>query len=135
MPLLKARVDISMDFPRITREVNELAKRAVAEAAEQGARATSAAAARRSKTGRMAGTIVEPVRGSPDGWIASFVSPGIESWFQNYGTLGNRRKPLKQAARGNRTRAPGTGIEPLRHLDIGRAAGTAALRRVISGGI
>ena len=66
MPLLKARVDISSDFPRITREVNELAKRAVAEAAEQGARATSAAAARRSKTGRMAGTIVEPVRGSEE---------------------------------------------------------------------
>ena len=135
MPLVKARVDISSDFPRITREVNELAKRAVMAAAVEGARAASAIASTRSKSGRMAAIQVEPVRGSPDGWVASFVSPAIEAWFQNYGTLGNRRKRLKQAPRGNRTRAPGTGIEPLRFLEAGRRAGLAAMRRELSRGI
>jgi len=135
MPLVKARVDISMDFPRITREVNELAKRSVMAAAQEGARAAAAIASQRSKTGRMAAIQVEPVRGSADGWQASFISPVMHAWFQNYGTLGNRRKRLKQSPRGNRTRAPGTGIEPLGFLEAGRRAGLKAMRSELSRGI
>lgn len=135
MPLLRARVDITSDFPRITREVNDMAKRAVTAAAQEGGQVASALAGQRSKSGRMAAIHVEPVKGSPDGWQASFVSPVGHAWFQNYGTLGSRRKRLKQAPRTNRTRAPGTGIEPLGFLEAGRRAGLAAMKREIARGI
>lgn len=135
MPLLKARIDISSDFPRITRQVNELAQRAVTTAAEEGVRAASAVAGSRSKSGRMAAIRVEPVRGSADGWEASFISPVHYAWFQNYGTLGSRRRRLKRAPRGNRTRAPGTGIQPLGFLEAGRRAGRAAMLRTLAGGL
>ncbi len=135
MPLVKARIDITSDFPRIPREVNDMAKRAVTAAAQEGGQAAAAVAAGRSQSGRMAAIRVEPVRGSPDGWQASFVSPVGHAWFQNYGTLGSRRKKLKQAPRGNRTREPGTGIEPLRFLEAGRRAGLAAMRREIARGL
>lgn len=135
MPLVTTRVDVTNKFPAITREVNELAKRAVTAAANEGARAATSVARQRLKTGRMSAIIVTPVRGSVDGWEASFVSPVVYAWFQNYGTLGNRRKRLKQSPRTSRTREPGTGIEPLRFLDVGKAAGRAAMKRVIARGI
>ena len=135
MPLVKARVDITSDFPRITREVNAMARRAVSAAAQEGGQAAASVAASRSKSGRMAAIRVEPVKGSPDGWQASFVSPVGHAWFQNYGTLGSRRKKLKQSPRTNRTRAAGTGIEPLGFLEAGRRAGLAAMRREIARGL
>jgi len=135
MPLVKSRVDVTSDFQRIGRAVNEHAKRAVQAAAVEGAQAARAVASQRSKSGRMAAIRVEPVRGTVDGWEASFVSPVIHAWFQNYGTLGSRRKKLKQSPRTNRTRAPGTGIEPLGFLDAGRRAGVKAMKREIARGI
>ena len=83
----------------------------------------------------MAAIRVEPARPTVDGWEASFVSPVGYAWMQNYGTLGNRRKPLKEAPRTNRTREPGTGIEPLGFLDAGRSAGLRALKRELARGI
>lgn len=135
MPLIKTSIEATSDFPRITREINELAKQAVAAGAQAGAQVASAIAAQRSDTGAMAGMRVSSADGTPDGWRASFVSPVFYAWFQNYGTLGNRRKRLKQAPRTDRTRAPGTGIKPLRFLDAGRAAGRRAMLEHISRGL
>lgn len=135
MPVVSARVDVSTAFPRISQEVNALAQRAVAEAAREGAQAARAVASRRSRSGRMAAISPSSVQGTPDGWGASFASPVHYAWFQNYGTLGNRRKALKRAPSGRRSRAPGTGIEPLGFLEAGRKAGLAAMKRVISAGL
>lgn len=135
MPLVHARVDVNMNFDRVTQDVNQLARRAVSVAAHEGSQAASAVASSRSKSGRMAAIRAEPVKATPDGWLASFVSPVGYAWFQNYGTLGNRRKRLKQAPRTNRTREAGTGIEPLGFLDAGRRVGLKALREVLTRGV
>jgi hypothetical protein len=135
MPLVKSRVDVTTSFDRITADVNAAAKRAVEMAAREGAHVAAQVASSRSKSGRMAAIQVEPARGTVDGWEASFVSPVLYAWMQNYGTLGNRKKALKRPPRTKRTRAPGTGIEPLGFLDAGRRAGVAALRREIARGI
>lgn len=134
MPLVSTRVDVSFDFERITREVHAQAERAVERAAREGAAAATAVAAKRSKTGRMAAITAGNATRTPDGYIASFVSPVHYAWFQNYGTLGSRRKRLKQAPRTDRTRAPGTGIEPLGFLEAGRKAGLVALRMELARG-
>jgi len=131
MPLVKSRVDVTTHFERIVEEVNAHAKRAVGVAAAEGARACAQVGSERG----MKPPHIEPTRGTVDGWIASFVAPGREQWFQNYGTLGNRRKALKQPPRTNRTRAPGTGIKPLGHLDAGARAGRAALKRELARGL
>jgi hypothetical protein len=135
MPLLETHVDFTDNFAQITRDLNELARRCVQAGAQEGGAVARAIASQRSKTGRMAAIQVLPAERTFDGWIASFVSPAPEAWFQNYGTLGNRRKPLKQAPRTNRTREPGTGITPLRFLDTGRRVGRAAMLRVIDSGL
>lgn len=131
MPLIKSRVDVNMHFDRVTREVHAHARKVVDAAAREGAQA---AVAKGSERG-MGPARIEPAQATVDGWLASFVMVGAHQWFQNYGTLGNRRKPLKQAPRTNRTRAPGTGIEPLNHLDAGRAAGVRALKRELRRGL
>ena len=127
MPLVKSRVDVYSQFGRLTRELDDLARDAVAIAAREGANVAGQIAAERSKTGQMASMRVSSPSRTPDGWTASFTSPVPYAWHQNYGTLGNRRKPLKQSPRTGRTRQPGTGIEPLRFLDAGRSAGRRAM--------
>lgn len=131
MPLVSSRVDVNISFDRVTRDVHTHARKVVAIAAAEGARAAATAGSARG----MGPATVEPVRATPDGWQGSFVMAGMHQWFQNYGTLGNRRKPLKQAPRTNRTRAPGTGIKPLGHLDAGKRAGVRALKRELARGI
>lgn len=133
MPLLRTRVDVVSNFGAINDRVNEIGRRAVQAGAEAGAQTAASIASQRSKSGRMAAIQVLPARGTPDGWEASFQSPVVHAWFQNYGTLGSRRKALKQPPRGNRTRAPGTGIEPLGFLDAGRRAGRKAMMDVLRG--
>ncbi len=123
------------NFPQITREVSALAKRAVHAAALEGAAHASQIASARSKSGTMAGMRVSSPSGSADGWEAAFLSPVYYAWFQNYGTLGNRRKALKQAARGDRTREPGTGVEPLGFLDAGHAHGRKVMLAMIRAGL
>lgn len=120
-----------MHFDRVTRDVHQHARKVVAMAAAEGAHA---AVAKGSERG-MGSATVEPVRPTPDGWQAAFVMDGMHQWFQNYGTLGNRRKALKRPPRTNRTRAPGTGIEPLGHLDAGKRAGVRAMKRELARGI
>lgn len=135
MPLVTSRVDVSSNFGAVTRRLDELSREAVAIAArEGGAVAAQIASTRRGtrsegddETQSMSDVRVSSPSRTQDGWQASFVSPVKHAWFQNYGTLGNRRKPLKQTPRTNRTRAPGTGVEPLGFLDAGRRAGRRAL--------
>lgn len=134
MPLLTSRVDVTNNFPRITREIEQRARRAVEVAAREGAAAAASVASSRSKSGRMAAITPDNAIRTADGWAASFVSPVHYAWFQNFGTLGSRRRRLKQAPRTNRTREPGTGIEPLGFLEAGRRVGRRALLRVMLDG-
>ncbi len=132
---IQSTVRITNRFPEITADVNRLAQEAVTAAAAAGATVARQIASSRTETGRMAGIRVERVRGSENGWDASFVSPVFYAWMQNYGTLGNRTKPLKQAPRTGRTREPGTGIEPLRFLEAGRSAGRRAMMARVRRGL
>jgi hypothetical protein len=129
MPLLQTSVDFTDHFAEITRSLEHMAQRAVQVAAEEGAVAANARGAERGFH-----VDVEPTRPTYDGFMASFVCRKPHAWFHEYGTLGNRRKKLKQSPRTNRTRAPGTGITPLGFLSAGRRAGTRAMMREISGG-
>lgn len=135
MPLLKTKVDVYMNFGQISREIDKSASEAVFIGAHEGAKAAAAVASERSKSGRMADMRVSSASRTPDGWQASFTSPVPYAWFQNYGTLGNRRKRLKQAPRTDRTREPGTGIEPLSFLDAGRRVGRKAMLEHIRQGL
>lgn len=135
MPLMRTRVDAVNRFPEVTRELNDLAARSVAAGAAAGAQVAASIAATRSKTGRMAHIAPTPVSNTGNGWVASFASRVFYAWFQEEGTLGNRRKPLKQPPRTNRTREPGTGVEPLRFMRAGRNAGRKAMLDTLRKGV
>lgn len=135
MPFVKTRVDVFNEFGKISREIDERAREAVFVGAKAGGAAAANVASRRSKSGAMADIRVSSAQRTPDGWMASFTSPVVHAWFQNYGTLGSRRKRLKQAPRTDRTRAPGTGIEPLGFLDAGRRVGRKAMLEHIRSGM
>lgn len=135
MPLLKTTVSVENRFRQITVDVNNMAKQAVAEGAVAGARAASAAAAARSKSGHMAAITVDPVVGAADGWESGFVSHAYYAWFQSFGTLGSRTRKLKRSSATKRTREAGTGIKPLRFLDIGRRAGRKAMLERLNRGL
>lgn len=135
MPLLTSRVDVTDNFDRLARDLEDVARRAVEAGAREGGAVAAGVAGQRRKSGRTAAITAGNATRTPTGWIASFISPTYWAWLQNYGTLGNRRKRLKQSPRTNRTREPGTGIEPLRFLDAGRRAGRAAMLRVIRRGL
>ena len=127
-----SKVDYTNRLGEISREVQRLAEQAVAEAARVGAQAASARAGQRG----MSDTIhPSSTLRTYDGFQASFVCVHPAVWWQNYGTLGNRRKRLKQPPRTDRTRAPGTGIVPLRFLQAGRAAGRDHMIKRISAGL
>lgn len=131
MPLVQTRVDVNDHFSRIDDEVAAHARRVVAIGAAVGARAAEAKGAERG----MGPATVEAARPTQDGWVASFVMGGAHQWWQNYGTLGNRRKRLKSPPRTNRTREPGTGITPLGHLDAGALAGKRAIQAELARGV
>lgn len=135
MPYVRTRIDFTNGFEQHKRSMNELARRSVAAGAQAGAAVASSIAAQRSKTGAMARIVPTPVTPTGDGWQASFASRVFYAWFQEEGTLGNRRKPLKQAPRTDRTRAPGTGVEPLRFMRAGRAAGRRAMLETTRAGM
>ena len=130
--LAKSTVDFTNRLPEVSRTIQKLAEEAVAEAARVGAEAASQRAAQRGM-----GDTIHPSSSlrTYDGFQASFVCVHPAVWWQNYGTLGSRRKRLKQPPRTDRTRAPGTGITPLRFLQAGRAAGRAHMIKRISAGL
>lgn len=135
MPGLRASVHVDNFFPQIRENLDDLAKKAAFEGAKVGGEVARGVASRRSKSGQMADIRIGSAASTGYGYEASFVSPVYYAWFQNYGTLGNRRKRLKEPPRTDRTRDPGTGVEPLRFLDAGRKAGTAAMIDVIAKGL
>ena len=121
---VKSTVNVSDEFARVTREVNEDARRRVTLAALVGGAVAGAIAGQRGIDVR-----VLPTQGTVDGWESAFQAEHRAALFQDLGTLGSRVKPLKQPPRTNRTRAPGTGIEPLNFMAAGHAAGKRELRR------
>lgn len=129
MPLLRTEVDFVDHFAEMTRDVERLAQIAVETAAREGAVAANAVGSQRDFH-----VDVEPTRRTSDGYVASFVCRKYYAWFHEYGTLGNRRKALKQNPRTDRTRAPGTGIKPLGFLSAGKRAGKKAMERVVASG-
>lgn len=131
MLAVHTKVDVANRFPQMTEQISRLARDSATEAARVGAEVAQQRASQRGIGGITAGTAA----GSVDGWVAYFVSTHPATWFQSFGTLGNRRRPLKQPPRTNRTRAPGTGIVPLNFLAAGRAAGRRAMLERIAGGL
>jgi len=135
VPTITATVDVTNNFPRMRKEYSDLARRAVGEAAKVGGAKAASIAAQRGKGGSMAGIRVSSPIGTADGWEAAFLSPVYYAWFQNWGTLGNRERPLKQPGRSTRTREPGTGIKPLYFLDQGKREGRRAMVKMIRKGV
>ena len=143
--MIRSRVDISTDFGQITDGVNALARRAVQAGALEGARVASAIASERRDTGLMAQMEVLPVRGSPDGWEASFRSRAYWRLWQDLGTLQGRSTKLSSATVARRAspsgqarlaRAAGNpGIEPLHFYRAGRRAGRRRMMDVINSGL
>jgi hypothetical protein len=135
MPGVRTRVDVTNNFAQVTQQVIDTARESVGVGAREGGKAAQTVASQRSKTGRMADIRVSSPSKTYDGFEASFLSPVHYAWFQNYGTLGNRKKALKQSPRKKRTREPGTGVEPLKFLDIGRRVGRKAMLEHIAKGL
>lgn len=135
--MIRARVDVSTDFGAITAEVNALARRSVLAGAQEGARVASAIAATRRDTGLMQQMEVLPVRGSPDGWEASFRSRAPYRIFQDLGTYQGRTTALKASTvrRGRKTDAGGAGIEGLHFYRAGRRAGRRRMLEVMNSGL
>lgn len=127
MPLARTRIDVRNELGQVNREIADGARLAVHEGAQVGAAVAAGVASQRVKTGTMANIQAGSPSRTVDGWIASFVSRAWYGMFQDRGTLGSRRRPLKQAPRTNRTREPGTGIEPLEFARAGRSAGRRAM--------
>lgn len=117
------KVTGSFDSRGVQRMVDDLAKEAVRAAARAGAETAHLSASARVKTGAMRSIRIEPVRRSKLGWFAGFHSPVKHAWYQNDGTLGNRKRKLRQAPSGKRSRAPGTGVKPLHFLYYGLGVG------------
>jgi hypothetical protein len=88
---------------------------------------------------------VLPVRGSPDGWEASFRSRAPWRIFQDLGTLQGRSTKLKASTLARRATPSGQarqsrvgdspGIEPLHFYAAGRRAGRKAMMEVINRGL
>jgi hypothetical protein len=143
--MVRSRVDVTMRFGEITEAVNKLAKEAVSAGAQEGARVAASIASSRRRTGLMAQMEVLPVRGSPDGWEASFRSRAPYRIFQDLGTLQGRSTKLSAATLARRSspsgqarqaRAAGSpGIEPLHFYRAGRSAGRKAMMGVVHRGI
>ena len=135
MPYVRTRTEVRNDFPRITREIDERARQAVAGAATAGAQVAAGIASQRSKTGQMARIGATPARNTGDGWTASFASRVFYALFHEYGTLGSRTKPLKRAPRTDRSREPGTGVAPLGFMRAGKRAGAKVMREHLRRGL
>ena len=118
---LTSTVKVQNQFPQLRRKIHEGAvPRALNAAAREGARKSREVASQRVNTGKMADLKIAPARKGPRGWDVVFFSPAFYAWFHEHGTLGNRRRNLKQPGRARRQREAGTGIKPLRFLAAGR---------------
>lgn len=128
------RVTVHRSTEPLSVFTNRAIREALKEAADVGAHvAEQVASQREGQTGQMQQITVSDVRGSVTGWEVEVISPAPWAWFQEFGTLGNRTRRLKQSARSTTpsgrqppSREAGTGITPLRFL----GAGATASRRV-----
>lgn len=142
---VRSRVDVTMRFGAITEAVDDLAKQAVTAGAHEGARVASSIARTRQDTGTMAQMEVLGVRGSPDGWEASFRSRAWWRLYQDLGTLQGRSTKLSAATLARRSSPSGQarqakvagrpGIEPLHFYRAGRRAGRKKMMEVVERGI
>ncbi len=134
---LTSNVKVINNFPQLRARIHEGAvPRALNAAAKEGARTSALKAGERSESGRMRNIRVAPARRDGRGWNVMFFSPAPYAWFQEHGTLGSRKRKLKQAGRRRRNAEPGSGIKPLRFMTAGRRVARASLlehlRREIS---
>lgn len=136
MPTVKVTVHRSHES--LSAFTNRAVREALREAAEEGARVARGLASQRpGETGKMQQITVSDVRGTISGWQVEVVSHAWWAWFQEFGTLGNRKRRLKQAPRTSSTRAapsrePGTGITPLRFLGAGATAARRAFPALLA---
>lgn len=122
--MIKTQIKVFNRFPEITRTVEQLAQRAVTEAAEE------AASTARSIGGSRGLTDIDvvPAHGTEIGYAAGIVGRWYYR-FHSFGTLGKAVSAKRPGSR--RSHAPGTGIEPNFMFQRARTAGRARLRRVL----
>ena len=145
MPYVRARVDFRNEFPRITRDIDELAKRSVVAAAAAGAEVAANIASTRRKTGRIAQIVPTPPRNTGEGWTSTFASRVFYAWFQEYGTLAARKRGVSRATLARRSSASGQsrlarvagskGVEPLGFMRAGTRAGRKVMLETTRGGL
>jgi len=128
MATLKSNVKIDNRFGKITRDYDRALQRALADAARAGAQVASAKAQERKQTGKMAEIKVAAVRQGRKGPNVLFASTPFYAAFQEFGTLGNRKRKLKQE---RRTTPTGEGVPPLRFMGKGRTAARKLLLPLI----
>ena len=146
--MIRARVDVTTNFGAITDAVDELSRRAVTVGAAVGARAASRVVVEEGRVGetrKLQQVRVLPVRGTPDGWEASFRSEAYYRLFQDLGTLRGRTAKLSKATKARSSSPSGqqrlaglgdrAGIEPIHMYRAGRRAGRKAMLEVINRGI
>ena len=132
MPQLRATVQRTN--VNLGAQLNEAVAVALREAAEVGAQVSRQVAGQRpGATGDMQNITVSEPRGTPLGWEIEVTSHAAWAWFQEFGTLGNRKRKLKRnprsstsSGRQSPSRAAGTGITPLHFLSAGRTAARRA---------
>lgn len=121
--IVRQSVEVRSNLREVNDQIIADARTAVAEAAHVGADVARTLASTRVRTGRMSAIRTVDLHRTYEGHEAGFESPVFYATFQEWGTLGNRTKPLKRSPRTNRTREPGTGVEPLGFMGAGRRAG------------
>jgi hypothetical protein len=126
-----ARVSGSFDTAGVHEWIDLAARETVKVGAEVGAEVAREVAHERTKTGKMGMILIEPTRPTPLGVCSSFASYVRHAWYQADGTLGNRRKRLKNPGGSRKARTPGTGVYPLPFLYNGADAGRAAMCRFL----
>lgn len=141
MATLRSTVKIDNRFGKITREYDRATRRALAEAAAVGAQVSRAKASERHRTGAMEDIKVTRVRDGRKGPNVLLVSTPSYAAFQEFGTLGSRKKKLSKKTLARQSSGSGQarlakvagseGIKPLRFMGKGRTAARKTLLPLI----
>ncbi len=138
---ITSTVKIDNRFGELTRGYDRAVRVALIRSVIVGAKVASARAKERSETGTMAQMSLRYPRpmkgGATRGYEAQFYSNAYYSSFQEFGTLGSRKRKLSAATVRRRSSASGqarqakvsgrTGIQPLKFMVAGRAAARKTL--------
>ena len=128
---ITGKVKVDSNFRDLDRKYQRAAERALGMSAHAGAAQARALAQQRSRTGEMASITAGPVRRSTGGPSVEFGTGPFYARFHEWGTLGKRRKKLKQPGRRKRAAPPGSGVAPLGFMTKGRTLARKTLEKTL----